>query len=60
MRLSIAAISDKQLDYALAADVLEHVRDRTRLLQEIAANLKPGGLLIASTGNIARPYCLMR
>ncbi|HIL08957.1 MAG TPA: methyltransferase domain-containing protein, partial [Candidatus Latescibacteria bacterium] len=52
MRLSIAAISDKQLDYALAADVLEHVRDRTRLLQEIAANLKPGGLLIASTGNI--------
>ena len=29
------------------------MRDRTRLLQEIAASLKPGGLLIASTGNIA-------
>ena len=50
---SLTAISDKRFDYALAADVLEHVRDRTRLLQEIAASLKPGGLLIASTGNIA-------
>ena len=29
------------------------MRDRTRLLQEIAASLKPGGLLIASTRNIA-------
>ena len=50
---SLTAISEKQFDYALAADVLEHVRDRTRLLQEIATSLKPGGLLIASTGNIA-------
>ena len=29
------------------------MQDRTRLLQEIANSLKPGGLLIASTGKIA-------
>ena len=49
----LTAITGKRFDYVLATDVLEHVRNRTQLLQEIATGLKSGGLLVASTGNIA-------
>lgn len=40
-------------DYVIAADVLEHLRNRKQLLMGITSNLKPQGTLIASTGNIA-------
>ncbi len=39
-------------DYVIAADVLEHIRNRSRLLEDISSCLKPGGTLVASTGNI--------
>ena len=40
-------------DYVIAADILEHLRNRKQLLAGIASSLKPQGMLIASTGNIA-------
>ncbi len=45
-------VGENVFDYVIAADVLEHIRSRARLLNDIAHCLKPGGTLIASTGNI--------
>ena len=44
-------------DVAIFADVLEHVRPTPRVLLEAArARLKPGGRVIASTGNETPAY----
>jgi glycosyltransferase involved in cell wall biosynthesis len=43
----------RRYDAVLALDVIEHLRDPERGLQRIAAILKPGGRLYASTANIA-------
>lgn len=45
-------------DCVLALDVIEHLRHPEEGARKIAAILKPGGTLYASTGNIA--YLLMR
>ena len=49
----LAIDAGKGFDYIIAADVLEHIRNRDQLLNGVSVNLKPGGSLIASTGNIA-------
>lgn len=49
----LGAIGEEQFDYVIAADVLEHVRKHSQLLGWAATRLKPDGLLVASTGNIA-------
>jgi glycosyltransferase involved in cell wall biosynthesis len=43
----------RRYDVVLALDVVEHLRDPERGLQRIAAILKPGGRLYASTANVA-------
>jgi SAM-dependent methyltransferase len=48
-----AALGSRRYDVVLALDVVEHLRDPERGLQRIAAILKPGGRLYASTANIA-------
>ena len=40
-------------DYVLALDVIEHLNVPEKALQNIFSLLKPGGVLLASTGNIA-------
>lgn len=45
--------SEQSFDYVIAADILEHLRNRQHLLKNIADVLAPQGFLIASTGNIA-------
>jgi SAM-dependent methyltransferase len=47
---------DGVFDYIICADVLEHLRDPLRLLQECRARLAPGGTLIASLPNSAHWY----
>ena len=49
----LALDTREDFDCIIAADVLEHIRNRDQLLEGVAANLKPGGFFIASTGNIA-------
>jgi 2-polyprenyl-3-methyl-5-hydroxy-6-metoxy-1,4-benzoquinol methylase len=43
---------ERDFDYVLFADVLEHLRD-TSILERCKKWLRPGGRIIASTGNIA-------
>jgi SAM-dependent methyltransferase len=43
-------------DYVLCADILEHLRDPGRLLQQIRPVLRPGGSLIASLPNSGNVY----
>lgn len=40
-------------DYVIVSDVIEHVRNRTRLLRSVRRHLKPDGRLVISTPNIA-------
>lgn len=47
---------DETFDFILCADVLEHVRDPLRLLQECRERLAPGGALIASLPNSGHAY----
>ena len=47
-------------DVVLAADVLEHLRDPERLLQQIRGELANRGLLIASVPNFAHWYARTR
>ncbi len=42
---------DGRFDYVLCADILEHLRDPRRLLEQIRGVLAPGGVLIASLPN---------
>jgi 2-polyprenyl-3-methyl-5-hydroxy-6-metoxy-1,4-benzoquinol methylase len=48
-----AALGAKRYDAVLALDVIEHLERPEEAVRKIAAILKPGGLLYASTGNIA-------
>jgi 2-polyprenyl-3-methyl-5-hydroxy-6-metoxy-1,4-benzoquinol methylase/glycosyltransferase involved in cell wall biosynthesis len=43
-------------DVVVAADVIEHVRDPARLLEQMAAVLAPGGQIIISTPNFGHWY----
>jgi len=43
-------------DYALCADILEHLRDPRRLLDQIRGVLAPGGRLVASLPNSGNLY----
>jgi SAM-dependent methyltransferase len=43
-------------DYIICADVLEHLRDPLRLLEECRERLAPGGTLLASLPNSAHWY----
>ena len=46
------------VDVVLALDVIEHLRSPEESLQEIRRAMKPGGRLVASTGNVG--YFLVR
>lgn len=47
---------DGCFDYIICADVLEHLRDPGRLLQQCRERLAPGGALIASLPNSGHAY----
>ena len=53
-----AELGSRRFDAVLALDVLEHLREPELGARRIAAILKPGGRLYASTGNIG--YFVMR
>jgi 2-polyprenyl-3-methyl-5-hydroxy-6-metoxy-1,4-benzoquinol methylase len=53
-----AILGRRRYDAVLALDVVEHLDAPEECVQKIAAILKPGGLLYASTGNIA--YFVLR
>jgi glycosyltransferase involved in cell wall biosynthesis len=53
-----AALGTRRYDAVLALDVIEHLRQPEEGARRMAAILKPGGTLYASTGNIA--YLPMR
>lgn len=47
---------DGSFDYVLCADVLEHLRNPRRLLEQIREGLAPGGVLVASLPNSGNLY----
>jgi len=47
---------DGRFEYIICADVIEHLRDPLRLLQECRQRLAPGGTLMASLPNSAHWY----
>jgi 2-polyprenyl-3-methyl-5-hydroxy-6-metoxy-1,4-benzoquinol methylase len=49
-------LGDAPFDTALAADVLEHVREPEKLLEQVHQILAPGGMLIASVPNFGHWY----
>ena len=55
-----AVVGDGLFDIALAADVLEHVREPERLLEQIRDVLVPRGVLIASVPNFGHWYARAR
>ena len=46
-------LEDGYADAVVANQIIEHLRDSDRLLSEVSRILKPGGLLVLSTENIA-------
>jgi len=46
-------LEDGYADAAVANQIIEHLRDSDRFLSEVSRILKPGGLLVLSTENIA-------
>jgi O-antigen biosynthesis protein len=46
-------LPDEQFDVAIFGDVLEHLRDPWRTLEQVRSILKPGGYVVASIPNIA-------
>ncbi|MGH9118520.1 MAG: methyltransferase domain-containing protein [Acidimicrobiales bacterium] len=54
--LPLEAVERAPYDTVVAGDVLEHVRDPGRLLDEVAPLLAPGGSLVASIPNFAHWY----
>jgi len=51
---------DMSFDVAIAADVLEHLRDPSRALAVLRHALKPNGLLVVSLPNVAHLSVRMR
>ena len=49
----LALPEGRVFDRAIVADVIEHLRNRTQLLQSVRLHLKPEGRLVISTPNIA-------
>ena len=47
---------DEQYDVVLAADVIEHLPDPSRLLADLSSRVRPGGSIIASVPNISHWY----
>ena len=47
---------DQRFDRIVFADVLEHVRNPEQVLLRARRHLKPGGQIVASTGNVAHLY----
>jgi glycosyltransferase involved in cell wall biosynthesis len=47
---------DEQYDVVLAADVIEHLPDPSRLLDDLSSRVRPGGSIIASVPNISHWY----
>jgi SAM-dependent methyltransferase len=47
---------DGRFDYILCADILEHMREPSRLLSELRGVLAPGGKLVASLPNSGNLY----
>ncbi|MCJ8331233.1 MAG: glycosyltransferase [Lentisphaeria bacterium] len=47
---------DEQFDVIILADILEHMRHPDQLLFLVRKHLKPDGIVIASTGNVANIY----
>jgi len=45
-----------KFSYAICGDILEHLRDPAKLLKQVAANLEPDGLLVASVPNSGNFY----
>ena len=45
-----------RFSYAICGDILEHLRDPAKLLKQVAANLEPDGLLVASVPNSGNFY----
>lgn len=43
-------------DYVLCADILEHLRDPSRVLEQLRSVLRPDGLLVASLPNSGNVY----
>jgi len=54
----LAEVEPASLDAAVMGDVFEHLSHPTDLLTEIAALVRPGGLLILATGNADSPACM--
>jgi 2-polyprenyl-3-methyl-5-hydroxy-6-metoxy-1,4-benzoquinol methylase len=48
-----AELGDERFDVAVAADVLEHLRDPGAVLGALRAHLRPGGYVVASLPNVA-------
>jgi 2-polyprenyl-3-methyl-5-hydroxy-6-metoxy-1,4-benzoquinol methylase len=48
-----AELGEDRFDVIVAADVLEHLRDPLKLLQDLRAFLNPGGFFVVSLPNIA-------
>jgi 2-polyprenyl-3-methyl-5-hydroxy-6-metoxy-1,4-benzoquinol methylase len=53
LELPLELPTGRVFDYVVVADVIEHLRNRAQLLRSARRYLKPGGLLIVSTPNIA-------
>ena len=47
---------DREFEYILCADILEHLRDPAGLLRQLRGVLRPGGALIASLPNSGNLY----
>jgi SAM-dependent methyltransferase len=47
---------DRQFEFILCADILEHLRDPAGILRQLRGLLRPGGVLIASLPNSGNLY----
>ena len=45
-----------KFSYVICGDILEHLRDPAKLLKQVAANLEPDGLIVASVPNSGNFY----
>jgi hypothetical protein len=47
---------ERRFDLIVLADILEHVRNPEEMLLRARQHLRPGGRILASTGNVAHLY----